>query len=147
MNQVGYIPNGPKIATLVTPDVKPARWQLRNSAGSIVAKGMTKPRGNDTATQSNVHTIDFSSYTQPGSNYMLTTGGGATSYPFTISSTLYLSLRQDSMQFFYQQRSGIAIDGELVGSQYARPAGHIGIAPNQVDSQPRHCRALEINHT
>lgn len=63
---------------------------------------------------------------------MLTTGGGATSYPFTISSTLYLPLRQDSMQFFYQQRSGIAIDAQLVGSQYARPAGHIGVLPNLV---------------
>jgi endoglucanase len=46
---------------------------------------------------------------------------------------LYIPLTSDSMQFFYQQRSGIAIDAELVGSQYARPAGHVNVFPNQGD--------------
>ena len=43
-------------------------------------------------------------------------------------------LRSDALQFFYIQRSGIAIDGDLVGDEYARPAGHLGVAPNQGDT-------------
>lgn len=132
VNQVGYLPDGPKVATYFTSDTSPAQWQLQDGSGNILANGATVPRGNDSSSNLNVHTIDFSSFSQEGSGYILTTGGGVTSYPFTVSSTLYLSLRQDAMQFFYQQRSGIAIDGELVGSQYARPAGHLQIPPNQV---------------
>jgi endoglucanase len=105
---------------------------LHNSDGAIVATGKTKIFGNDTSSGLNTHTIDFSSYSQEGTGYTLTTGYGAVSYPFAISSTLYDSLRQDSMQFFYQQRSGIAIDAELTDTQYARPAGHVQVAPNTV---------------
>ncbi len=52
----------------------------------------------------------------------------------TSPATLYDQLRSDSLQFFYAQRSGIAIDGDLIGDEYARPAGHLGVAPNQGDT-------------
>lgn len=131
INQVGYLPNGPKGATLVNPSNSSVTWQLHDNSGKVVSSGSTVPYGNDTSSGLNVHTIDFSSYSQAGSGFVLSTPG-ATSFPFPISPTLYETLRQDSMQFFYQQRSGIAIDAELVGYQYARPAGHIQIPPNQV---------------
>lgn len=132
VNQVGYLPDGPKVATLVTPDMTAARWQLVDSSGTTVAKGKSIPKGVDASSGLTTHTIDFSSYTQAGTAYTLRTNGGAYSFPFSISSTLYTSLRQDAMQFFYQQRSGIAIDGQLAGNEYARPAGHLQVPPNQV---------------
>lgn len=132
VNQVGYLPNGPKHATVVSQSNSSLAWHLQDRTGALVASGQTVSFGNDTSSGVDVHTIDFSSYTGRGSGYVLKTGGGAASYPFAISSSLYESLRQDSMQFFYQQRSGIAIDADLVGTQYARPAGHVQVAPNQV---------------
>jgi len=131
VNQVGYLPDGPKGATLVSPSNSSVAWQLQNNAGNVVCSGKTVPYGNDTSSGLNVHTIDFSDYSQQGSGFMLSTST-TTSFPFDISSTLYDTLRQDSMQFFYQQRSGIAIDAGLVGYQYARPAGHVQVPPNQV---------------
>jgi endoglucanase len=133
VNQVGYLPHGPKQATIVTEATDPLAWQLSDGAGGVVAEGVTAPRGVDAASGENVHTVDFSSVTAAGTGYTLS-ADGETSYPFDISGDVYQQLRADSLQFFYIQRSGAAIDGDLVGQQYARPAGHVGVAPNQGDT-------------
>ena len=133
VNQVGYLPHGPKNATLVTDATEALSWELKNADGEVVASGETTPRGTDAASGQNVHTVDFSSYTTPGTGYTLV-ADGETSYPFDISADLYDRLRSDALQFFYIQRSGIEIDGDLVGEEYARPAGHLGVAPNKGDT-------------
>ncbi|THZ01003.1 Six-hairpin glycosidase [Aureobasidium pullulans] len=132
VNQHGYLPSGPKIATVMSQSNSSLSWNLLNSHGTLVMSGQTHPFGNDTGSGRNVHTLDFTNHTKQGSGYTLEVAGEV-SYPFAITSTLYMSLRQDSMKFFYQQRSGIAINAELVGYQYARPAGHINVFPNQGD--------------
>ncbi|MFG3689900.1 glycoside hydrolase family 9 protein [Micromonospora sp. NPDC047740] len=133
VNQVGYLPGGPKNATVVTDATDPLPWQLRSAAGAVVASGASTPRGVDAASQQRVHTVDFSSFRTPGTGYTLVADGEA-SHPFDISGTLYDRLRVDSLQFFYAQRSGTPIDGGLIGAGYARPAGHLGVAPNQGDT-------------
>ncbi|MGN9767049.1 glycoside hydrolase family 9 protein [Micromonospora sp. SD12] len=133
VNQVGYLPGGPKNATVVTAATDALPWQLRSAAGAVLASGTTTPRGVDAASGQNVQTLDFSSYRTPGAGLTLTVDG-ETSHPFDISGTLYDRLRADSLQFFYAQRSGIAIDGDLIGAEYARPAGHLGVAPNKGDT-------------
>ncbi|MFG1675928.1 glycoside hydrolase family 9 protein [Micromonospora sp. NPDC049282] len=133
VNQVGYLPGGPKHATVVTDATEALRWQLKSAAGAVVAGGETTPRGVDDASAQNVQTVDFSAYRTPGTGYTLTVDG-ETSHPFDISGTLYDRLRADSMQFFYAQRSGVAIDGDLIGDEYARPAGHLDVAPNKGDT-------------
>ncbi|MET8364267.1 glycoside hydrolase family 9 protein [Micromonospora sp. NPDC005194] len=133
VNQVGYLPGGPKNATVVTEATAPLPWQLRSAAGAVLASGTTTTRGVDAASGQNVQTVDFSSYRTPGAGLTLTVDG-ETSHPFDISGTLYDRLRADSLQFFYAQRSGIAIDGDLIGDEYARPAGHLGVAPNRGDT-------------
>ncbi|WP_442933776.1 glycoside hydrolase family 9 protein [Micromonospora sp. CPCC 205556] len=134
VNQVGYLPGGPKNATVVTEATEPLTWQLRSAGGAVVASGRSTPRGVDAASGQRVQTIDFSSHRIPGTGYTLA-ADGETSHPFDISGTLYDRLRADSLQFFYAQRSGIAIDGDLIGAEYARPAGHLGVAPNQGDTE------------
>jgi endoglucanase len=136
VNQLGYMPGGPKVATIVTPANTSVQWQLHDNTGKVVLQGMTEPRGFDAASGQNVSTIDFTSYKQEGEGYTLSAANanGAISFSFAISSTLYDTLRQDSLEWFYHQRSGIAIDGNLVGPQFARAAGHIGVAPNQGDT-------------
>lgn len=132
VNQVGYLPRGPKSATLVTEATTPMPWQLRSSAGDVVASGTTTPKGTDPTAGLNVHTIDFSRFTRAGAGYTLV-ADGATSLPFDISTTIYAGLRRDSKTFFYTNRSGLAISDAIVPG-YGRAAGHIGVAPNTGDT-------------
>lgn len=133
VNQLGYVTGGPKRATLMTSAALSQAWQLVSSGGSVAASGWTAPSGIDRSAASNVHVIDFSSVRATGNGFVLK-AGAATSHPFTISATLYNSLRTDSMRLFYTNRSGIAIDGGIAGSAYARPAGHVGVSPNTGDT-------------
>lgn len=145
VNQVGYLPDGPKRATVVTTAPQALSWQLRNASGALVASGSTVPRGVDTPSGQSVQVADFSSYRSTGSGYVLSVDGDS-SAPFDIRADLYDTLRSDSMAFFYHQRSGIAIDASLVGSAYARPAGHVGAAPNQGDTSVP-CQATVCDYT
>ena len=43
VNQVGYLPDGPKDATVVTDATDALPWQLKNAAGTVVASGTTTP--------------------------------------------------------------------------------------------------------
>lgn len=68
----------------------------------------------------------------PGEGYVLQVGE-AKSYTFVIAKKLYDEVFQDALHWFYYQRSGIAIEADLAGEEYARAAGHVGVAPNQGD--------------
>ncbi|MFG2823722.1 glycoside hydrolase family 9 protein [Kitasatospora sp. NPDC048365] len=133
VNQLGYLPDGPKRATVVSSATAPLAWQLRDAGGTVVASGTSTVRGADRASGQSTHLVDFGAYTGTGTGFTLVVGGQA-SHPFDISAALYDGLRADSMSFFYQQRSGIAIDAALAGSGYGRPAGHLGVAPNKGDT-------------
>ncbi|MEU3460345.1 glycoside hydrolase family 9 protein [Streptomyces sp. NPDC006733] len=133
VNQVGYLPDGPKNGTLVTDTTTAQTWTLKNAGGTAVATGATKPGGTDPTSGQNVQTFDFGSYTTPGSGYTVTIGDEV-SEPFSIANDVYSSLRTDSLAYYYHQRSGIAIDGSLAGASYARPAGHLNLAPNTGDN-------------
>jgi endoglucanase len=132
VNQIGYLPFGPKRATLVTSATAAVPWQLRDAAGTVVRSGMTTPRGLDTTSGETVHTLDFTSYTRSGSRLTLI-ADGETSYAFDISASVYERLRKDSKTFFYTNRSGVDILDSLAPG-YARTAGHVGVAPNRGDS-------------
>jgi endoglucanase len=131
VNQVAYVPKGPKTATVVTTATTPVPWQLRNAAGATVAHGQATPRGTDVSSGQNVQTIDFSRFTRPGTGYTITADGD-TSRPFDVGSAAYLKLRADALKFYYTQRSGIEILDSLRPG-YGRAAGHIDVAPNQGD--------------
>jgi endoglucanase len=138
VNQLAYIPGLPKVATLVSTSTTPVAWTLR-SGSTIVASGQTAVRGTDSLSGDSVHIIDFSAFDTAGNAYVLS-AGGASSHPFDISAAPIKQLRYDALAFFYHQRSGIAIDAQFVGSQYARPPGHLNVAPNQGDNNVP-CRA------
>lgn len=139
VNQVGYLPQGPKRATLVTEKTEPIGWELQDAAGTPVASGATTPAGVDPTAGVNVHTIDFSAVTARGTYTLV--ADGETSYTFTIDADIYQQLRHDALNYFYPVRSGIAIDGSVMVGQpdaheFTRPAGHVsrpGDGPNQGD--------------
>ncbi|WP_432825981.1 glycoside hydrolase family 9 protein [Dactylosporangium sp. CA-092794] len=132
VSQVGYLPAAPKHATVVTDAPDPLSWQVVTGAGQAVASGSSTPRGLDASSGEKVHTIDFSTVTEPGTGYTLRVGGQE-SFPFDIAESVYDRLRRDALQFFYAQRSGIAIDNALAPG-YARAAGHVGVPPNLGDT-------------
>ncbi|MGW7417902.1 glycoside hydrolase family 9 protein [Streptomyces sp. NPDC054863] len=145
VNQAGYLPDGPKRATVVTTAAQSLTWQLRDASGAVVASGTTVPRGADAPSGQSVQVADFSSYRSSGSGYVLAVDGSR-SVPFDIRANLYDALRSDAMAFFHHQRSGIPIDASLVGSAYARPAGHLGVAPNKGDTSVP-CQAGVCDYT
>jgi endoglucanase len=121
VNQVGYLPQAAKYATYVSDEPEPLGWELLDGE-DVVASGQTSPFGTDRASRQGVHLIDFSAVTREG-EYALRVGDDA-SYPFRISPDIYRTLAVDALKFFYHQRSGIPIEAEYVGPEYARPAGH-----------------------
>ncbi|MFC4061391.1 glycoside hydrolase family 9 protein [Planomonospora corallina] len=143
VNMVGYLPDGPKNATLVTEKTEPVAWKLERD-GKTVAEGETVPRGVDASSGQNVHSIDFGSAEAAGTGYTLT-ADGETSRPFDIDAGLYGELRTDALKFYYTQRSGIEIRDDLRPG-YGRPAGHLGAAPNQGDTEVP-CQAGVCDYT
>lgn len=128
VNQLGYLPDGPKRATLVTDADQAVDWQLRDGDGGVVAEGQSSPQGHDPSVGLTVHTIGFSEYTGSGTGYTLS-AENEQSYDFDIVDDLYASLRYDALNIYYPQRSGTAIeaievDGVLQKQEYERPAGH-----------------------
>jgi len=132
VNQVGYLPEGPKGATVVTDATTPLPWHLRNARGAVVASGTTAPRGVDPSAGLNVQTVDFGWYTRRGTGYTLTVDG-QTSHPFDIGDAAWQRLRRDAKTFFYTNRSGTPISDALAPG-YGRAAGHVGVAPNRGDT-------------
>ncbi|SDS29158.1 glycoside hydrolase family 9 protein [Actinoplanes derwentensis] len=132
VNQVAYLPDGPKGATVVTSYTSALPWILNDKTGRKLASGRTVPRGTDPSSGQNVHTIDFSGVHRAATGLTIT-ADGETSRPFDIGRQAYQKLRSDALKLYYTQRSGIAIRDDLRPG-YARPAGHVGVAPNQGDT-------------
>jgi endoglucanase len=124
VNQLGYLPDLPKRATVRSDATAPVEWELRNEAGARVASGKTSVFGYDAASGERVHVVDFSSFRTPGKRYVLRVRDGA-SHPFDIAPDLYRRAKYDALAYFYQNRSGIAITMPYAGGEaWTRPAGH-----------------------
>ena len=143
VNQVGYLPDGPKRATWVAGSVIPTDWRLLDGSGAEVASGATKYYGEDTSAGEVIQMIDFSGVDVTGDGFTLVVGKVA-SHPFSIREDIYYDLRTDALKYFYPARSGIEIDGAIYGEAYARPAGHLSVAPNTGDLAVG-CQAPEIS--
>jgi endoglucanase len=115
LNQVGFLPGGPKAATVPGPGPFAVR-----AGDRVVMTGVTAGR-----------VADFTALRTPGTYTV--SAGSAVSHPFRIGSDVYDGLLEDAVRFFSAQRSGIAIDDTLVPG-YGRPAGHVGVPPNQGDT-------------
>ncbi|HEU4988006.1 MAG TPA: glycoside hydrolase family 9 protein, partial [Rhizobiaceae bacterium] len=131
VNQVGYLPDGPKRATLVNDSGTPLPWRLLDAVGEELLSGKTEPRGTDPSAGLNVHVIDFSALDETGEDLVLEVEGQR-SHPFDIAPRLYAPLARDAMGYFYPVRSGIEINGTIAGEVYARPASHIS-SPSDED--------------
>jgi len=128
VNQLGYLPNGPKRAVWVCEAREPAVFRVRDGAGGVVLDGRTEPwpeRPEPTSGLA-VHVVDFTALRTVGEGFVVEVHD-ARSHAFAIVPDLYRGLVRDALAFFYLQRSGIAID-EARAPGYGRPAGHPGDA-------------------
>jgi endoglucanase len=124
VNQLGYLPQLAKLATLRSDAATPLGWQLLDGAGSAVASGQTTPRGEDPDSGDRVHAIDFSSFQGTGDGFRLRVGNDQ-SHPFSIRADLYAHLRYDALAFFYHQRSGVEIRMPFAREpRFTRPRAH-----------------------
>lgn len=124
VNQVGYFPTGPKVASFASASTTPQTWRLLDKSGQEVSTGQTTVLGPDTASGDNVHSIDFSAYTTVGTYYTLRVGDVA-SAPFDISNDIYTGLKKNALAYYYRDRSGVEIEAQYAGQQWARAAGHL----------------------
>jgi endoglucanase len=123
LNQLGLVPGLPKRAMLGDSSAEALRWQLVDSKGKVRATGLTEVFGKDAASGENVHQVNFSGFTQPGT-YRLRVGGKE-SRAFAIAGGVYERLPYDALRYFYHNRAGVPIEARFAGGkQWARPAGH-----------------------
>ncbi len=138
VNQVGYLLNAKKRATIQTDTQTPLPWQLLDAQGTTIAEGQTIPFGLNSGSGEQVQIADFSQVQTPQEDIILEVDGQK-SHPFDISHDIYKTMKYDALSFFYQQRSGTAIENAYVQrADLARPAGHpqeIVTCFNQTDAK------------
>ena len=127
-NQLGYFSERAKRATLITDESKSMKFELKDASGSTVYSGKSKEFGFDEDSGDTVQVLDFSDFNGEGTFY-LEAENGAQSREFNIGGTAeYSSMLYDSLNYFYQNRSGIAIESQYITSgdanALARAAGH-----------------------
>jgi endoglucanase len=126
VNQVGYLPNSPKVALLVNSNTAQQPIELVDSTTKQIVRVITPSQSvRDRDSNDRLQTIDFSQISQPG-NYFLRTGSIAEgrfstneSYPFSIAPNVYQEPIIKLLRSYYLQRCGIAIDDPITRIRHA----------------------------
>lgn len=127
-NQLGYFTEMTKKATLLSDSSSSVKFDLKDSSGKSVYNSESKSKGLDEDSGDNVHILDFSDFNKSGT-YYLETADGAKSREFEIGNgEMYSYMLYDSLNYFYQNRSGIEIESQYIisgdSTSLARAAGH-----------------------
>jgi endoglucanase len=132
-NQVGYFPNRAKEATLSVDEGDSAakEFTVYNGSGKAVYTGTTSGYKKDEASWTYSQLIDFSAVTETGEGFYIECDGKK-SLPFAIGEDIYGTLVTDAINYFYLNRSGIAIEESSVANAgrndskaaLTRDAGH-----------------------
>ena len=125
VNQVGYLPRATKVATIISAQTQPHRWEVRRlGTEEVVATGATAVFGFDEASGDSVHHADFSSLTSVGT-YQVWVAGRGHSVAFKVAGRLYPKLATEAMAYFYFHRLGVGTDAKyLQFPTHARAAVH-----------------------
>ena len=125
-NQVGYFVGREKKATLLSK--KKQDFDILDENGNSVYSGTSIDFGHDDDSDDDVQVLDFSDFDDEGT-FTIETEDGSTSREFVIGdSSAYSEMLYDSLNYFYQNRSGIEIESKYITSgdanALARAAGH-----------------------
>ena len=127
-NQVGYFTDRAKRATLISDEKDGIDFNIKDKDGKTVYSGTSEYFGKDNDSDDTVHVIDFSDFKEEGV-FTIEAENGAKSREFPIGGNeVYSELLYDSLNYFYQNRSGIEIESKYITSgdadALAREAGH-----------------------
>lgn len=128
VNQMGYLTDRAKRATLVSSEKTGVDFDILDEDGDSVYSGTSEYIGKDEDSGDTVHLIDFSDFDKTGV-FHIETEDGEVSQDFTVDDKLlYSGLLYNSLNYFYQNRSGIDIESRYITSgdksALARAAGH-----------------------
>lgn len=128
VNQLGYLPQGPKRVTIESESPTPLVAELVDENGAVLWSGKTKPKGLDAASGDPVHELDFSAFTGTAASVRVRVHE-TESFPFAVQDDVFAKLPFDALKYFYHNRSGVAIVQPFVPSDtWSRPAGHLSDA-------------------
>ncbi len=124
LNQLGYLPNHAKLATVLlakmpSQTTQPTTFRLRSENHAVVFEGKLSTPSLDAASGDTTAQADFSSITKPGL-YQLDVEGTLSDL-FTIAPTVYAEALRLTMRSYYGQRCGCVVD---LGNGYHHPACH-----------------------
>ena len=127
-NQVGYFSGSVKKATLINSSSGAIDFEVLDAGGKSVFQGKSVYKGMDADSGDPAHELDFSGLNTPGT-YTIKASDGSESRAFDIdNSGKYSAMLYDSLNYFYQNRSGIAVESKYITSgdvnALARAAGH-----------------------
>ncbi|HTD98230.1 MAG TPA: glycoside hydrolase family 9 protein [Mucilaginibacter sp.] len=120
LNQVGFYPNAPKIAIVLTD--KEAKFSLQTIGKKTVFSGTLKKSAQSNFAGNYTWIVDFSTYNKPG-KYLLNVPGVGNSYPFTISGSVHHQVATASLKAFYLIRASIPLEEKYAG-KWDRAEGH-----------------------
>ncbi len=121
LNQVGFYPNGPKIAIVFTDAGGP--FQVTAPDGrKVLFSGTLSEARQSSISGKTARTADFSAFRTAGT-YVVNVPGVGKSYSFTIKQNIHHDLAVGALKGFYYQRASTDLPEKFAG-QWERPAGH-----------------------
>ena len=120
LNQIGFYPEGPKLAVITNPAA--TSFRVLSADGTEVFSGKLSEPKEWPHSKEKVKQADFSTFNIAGS-YVLSVPGVGNSYPFEISEKVHAEPAKASIKAFYFQRASTALPQEFAG-RWAREAGH-----------------------
>jgi endoglucanase len=122
LNQLGYLPSRPKVASVRE---RGSFFTVRSLHNNAVAHHAPLSAAQfDSSSGDWVQQADFSALKTPG-EYTLQLDSGATSLPFSISADMYQYELWQTMRAYYGQRCGCIVN---LGAGYEHPPCHLHAA-------------------
>jgi endoglucanase len=138
VNQVGYLPDAPKIAVL-EGDAEADRFLVVDAATkTVVFEGEIGRADIDVNSGERVRHLDFSPLAAEG-EYAVVVPGAGSSVKFRIARNVYYAPFFDALRSYTLGRSGLAIDDPVTGLKHA--AGHTQDAEAMLDIDHPHAPA------
>jgi endoglucanase len=109
VDQVGYLPEAPKVAMVVSRTTAHTFIVRRSGDGKIVFRGKLAAPAPEADSGDDVRTADFSPLKEKGRFYIDVPGVGV-SWPFTVAPDAYSRAFYLAMRSFYGQRCGTSVD-------------------------------------
>jgi len=120
LNQVGYLPTAPKIASVANlPAGTSQTFRVLNQANADILTGTLTSAQPDQASGDHIAQADFSAVTAPGTYTLVV--GDLRSDPIVIAPDAYKHALYLTTRAFYGQRCGCAVD---LGDGYKHPICH-----------------------